>query len=102
MAITNTVATIKRRSSTGHGSFSKTTLGQYSIWLEQSSVSAQRRIGSIHNEQDVPQGMFFLFDDIDLTDCYITIDGTDYPITAFDRFIDRSGDFHHIEASYSK
>jgi len=102
MAITNTVATIKRKSSTGHGSFSKTVVGQYSIWLEQSSVSAQRRIGSITNEQDVPEGTFFLFEDIDLTDCYIDVDGTDRPITAFDRFIDRKGDFHHIEGAYSK
>ena len=101
MAITNTVATIKRQTSTGHGSFSKETVGQYSIWLEESSTS-QRRVGSITNEQDIPQGTFFLFSDIDLTDCYITIDGEDRPITAFDRFIDRDGDFHHIEAVYSK
>lgn len=45
--------------------------------------------------------MFFLFDDIDLTDCFVTISGTDYPIVAFDRYSDRRGNFHHIEASYS-
>ena len=101
MAITNTVVTLKRKSSTGHGSFDKTTLGTYSVWLDTESVAAQRRVGSITNEQDVPNGFFFLFTDIDLTDCYITIDSEDYPITAFDKYIDRDGDFHHIEAAYS-
>ena len=101
MAITNTVVTLKRKSSTGSGSFGKTTLGSYDVWLETTSVDAQRRVGSITNELSVPQGMFFLFSDVDLTDCFVTISGTDYPISAFDRYADRRGNFHHIEASYS-
>jgi len=102
MAITNTVATFKRRSGTGHGSFTKEVIGEYPIWLEQSSVSTQRRIGSYANEQDIPDGTFFLFEDIDLTDCYINVDGEDRPIISFDRFLDRNGEFHHIEGAYSK
>lgn len=101
MAITNTVVTIKRKTSTGSGSFGKTVLGSFDVWLEQESVAAQRRVGSITNELSIPRGTLFLFEDIDLTDCFVTIDNTDYPIDAFDRYIDRRGNFHHIEASYS-
>lgn len=101
MALTNTVVEIKRKTSTGSGAFGKTSLGDFSVWLEQDSVAAQRRVGSVTNELSIPQGTIFLFSDIDLTDCFVTIDSADRPITAFDRYIDRKGNFHHIEASYS-
>ena len=101
MGFTNTRVTLKRKTSTGSGSFGKSEIGDYDVWLEGLDVDAQRRVGSITNELSVPRGLFFLFSDIDLTDCYVEVNGEDYPITGFDRFTDRKGNFHHIEAVFS-
>lgn len=101
MAITNFTVEFKRKSSDGHGTFSKTSIGSYDVWLEQESVSAQRSIGSITNERNIPKGTFVLWSELDLKDCYIVIDGDTFPIVAADKFYDRSGEFHHIEGAYS-
>lgn len=102
MAITNQTIQLKRKSSTGTGSFGKTLLGSYDVWLEGLDTKEQRNVGGITNERAIPHGLIFLFDDVDLTDCFITTGSVDYPVISFDRFLSRNGDFHHIEALFSK
>jgi len=101
VAITNKTVELKRKTSTGSGSFGKTSLGTFSVWLEGLDTQEQRNIGSVTNERAIPHGLIFLFSDIDLTNCFVVYDGGTYPVTGFDKFYDRNGDFHHIEALFS-
>jgi len=102
MAITNKSVELKRKTSTGAGSFSKTSLGTYDVWLEGLDTREQRSIGGITNERAIPHGIIFLFTEIDLTDCFVVYGGNTFPITSFDVLYDRDGDFHHIEALFSR
>lgn len=103
MAITNRQVEVLRKTSSGHGHFGKTSIGVFDVWYEGMETRELRdSVGAVTNRDKVPSGLLFFFDDLDLSDCFVKIDDAVFPVVAFDKFYDRNGSFHHIEATFSR
>lgn len=81
----------------------ETSLGTFSVLLEERTVSTNRAI-----EKGIPSdritneaGLFFLYSDIPLEHCYINYSDTVHEIIASERFTSKTGVFHHIEATFA-
>lgn len=96
MPQTNATVTITRRTLDWEQNETETTVGSYSVFLEEYSTVHRGN----KDEKELGKGIIYLFSDVDLTDCYVTISNKRYEIVAFDRFVDSNSDFHHIELSY--
>jgi len=80
-------------------------VGSYDVWLEQTSVYAYDSAGGGRVREKLGDGLVILQNDLDLTGCYwqggSTLTETKkHEFKDWDRFIDKDGSFHHIEAVY--
>ncbi|HID30660.1 MAG TPA: hypothetical protein EYP19_11730 [Desulfobacterales bacterium] len=87
---------IYRETTTWQGDADTTLVGSYDVWNEEGYTVNVVGV----DKKEKYKGVIFLFSDIDLTDCYITLNGKRYDIVASDRFVDERQDFHHIEFTY--
>lgn len=110
MSENNAEVTIVRQSKDWEGNISKETVGTYDVWNEErKSVlhhQYRRDVRGFIDEVEVSKGMFFLWNDLDLTDTLAVIDGNTFTVFNWDRFTSRKrpGDdaapFHHLEVFY--
>ena len=104
MTQTNSTVTLVRKTKDWQGNLSKSTVGSYSVWLEErKSVlhhQYRRDLRGFVDEAEVSKGMFFLFSDVDLSDTLAVVDGSSFTVINWDRFKDRKGNFHHLEVFY--
>lgn len=98
MPQTNATVSIYRKTRDWKGAIATPVLvGTYDVWHEERwSMPLKGEV----DRKEVEKGLIFLFEDVDLTDCYVRISGSDYTIVAADRFVDRLSEFHHIEFLY--
>ena len=100
---TNTEISIYSREEDWRGTRTETLVGAYDVWNEERNltyIEGTQAVAGAVDVKEVEKGIVFLFNDIDLTDKFVRIGSDDYEIVAWDRFVDRLGDFHHIEFSY--
>ncbi len=87
------------------GNVTSALIGSYDVYLEE---NATREVFSVQNDegahadavQNASRGWFILFSNINLDKKIIKYDEESYTVTKWDRFTDRKGNFHHIEATY--
>jgi hypothetical protein len=87
------------------GNLSSSLVGTYDVYLEETAtkeVFSNPYDEGSHSDavQNSSRGFFMLFVNLNLDGKTISYDGTTYTIKGWDRFVDRKGNFHHIEATY--
>lgn len=98
---TNDTVSIYRRTRDWKGKISDSLLGSYDVWNEERKTVKVDDIGvGTGNVVEGEKGIFILFSNIDLTDCYVVSRGGTFEAVDYDYFYDRLGDFHHIECKY--
>ena len=103
MGRTNTTISIYRKPTLPTSEDSPTLVGTYDVWLQE-----RINIVTSANDLDLPaaileqaKGLVILWDDIDLSNCYMTYNGVNYEITGTFRFMLRDDRFHHREFIYA-
>jgi hypothetical protein len=97
---TNKTITIIRETVNWKHQKTTTSLGSYDVWLEEVVVrSLTHREGHTVSEK-LGDGLVFLANDVDLTNCYWMSGSTRHDFVDWDRFYARDGAFHHVEAIY--
>lgn len=101
--LTNSSASIYRRTKNWEGQAQAAVLvGTYDVWQE--DLKGVRHlspdIGGALDVKEQARGFIVIYEDIDLTDCYVSINSTEYKILDFDRYVDENSDFIHIEIYY--
>ena len=97
---TNSTLTIKKITTDWKQQETTTTVGTYAVWLEESAVEKwmkEEGKGLVHV---IGKGMFILLTDVDLVDTFFELASIRYDICDSGKFLDRKGNFHHIEAYY--
>jgi hypothetical protein len=103
MPQTNATVDISVRSRDWKNDETITLVGTYKVWLDEHSSTVIRNVVGQRSSQiqlDISRGVVIMFIDIDLTDSIVNINGYDYEIITWDRFLDRKGNFHHLEFIY--
>lgn len=99
----NAEISLYTRSETWRGASTETLFGTYDVWNEERNltyIEGASATGGAVDVKEIEKGIIFLFSDVDLTDKFVRIGSDDFEIVAWDRHVDRLGDFHHIEFSY--
>lgn len=110
MSLVNAEVTIVRQTKDWEGKITNSAVGTYEVWLEERKAVVynqnQMDVRGFVEEVETSKGMFFLWEDVDLTDTSAVYNGSSYTVFSWDRFYKRKppGDdeppFHHIEAFY--
>lgn len=103
--ITNKTIEIVSSKLDWEGNIQTESLGSFDVYLEETATKDVLSVTGdegFHSDamQYTSRGFFLLFNNIDLDKKVIIYDGEEYNITAWDRYTDRKGRFHHIEATY--
>jgi hypothetical protein len=103
--ITNKTIEIWTETRDWQGTLTSTLEGTYDVYLEE--VSTKEVFSNPYDEgshtdaiQDRTKGFFILHEEVPLDGKAIRYGGEQYAIKAWDRFWNRKGVFHHIEATF--
>jgi len=102
---TNKTISIYSKGRDYKGDLSKSLIGQYKVYLEEHST--RRTYDVTGSEGSAPsaiantsKGFFILEENVDLTEKMIEYDEKSYSIDNWDRYWNKDGTFHHIEAEF--
>jgi hypothetical protein len=103
MGRTNTTISIYRKPALPTSGDNPTLVGSYAVWLQE-----RIDIVTAANDLDIPaaileqaKGLVIMWDDVDLSNCYMTYDSKDWEITGMTRFMLKGNRFHHKEFFYA-
>lgn len=92
---TNAIITLEQKT-VSDGSITYSYVGDYQVWLEFATQTNYSK--KLHTPIYTAKGLVFFDADINLTDKIAVIAGLRYEFDEVNRFLDRNGNFHHIEA----
>jgi hypothetical protein len=103
MGRTNTTILIYRKPLIPTSGDIPTLVGSYDVWLQE-----RLDIVTAANDLNIPaaileqaKGLVILWDDIDISNCYIVYGSIKYEITGTFRYMTRGNRFHHREFFYA-
>jgi len=102
MARTNTVITISARNKAYNGVQGNATSNNYAAWIEEhiSADTIKSVFGGGFSSIEQAKGLGIVFEDVNLSNSYITYNNNNYEILRFAKFMDYRGNVRHVEFIY--
>ena len=102
MARTNSIITIASRNKSYNGTHGNSTSNNYAAWIQEgiNAESVSSVFGGSIENIDRARGLVILFEDVNLTNCYMTYNNSNYEIMKYAKILHLNGTVRQVEFIY--